>query len=319
MPDFVFNYSSATPEFEDSKDVLPVLAEMLKAMANLEDDFPEKPVFRMRDNPWKIEVAAVPGSKLTLGEAVELLFRHNYESQGTYFYSLALMSPSWDELDESVVDTIAELGDIKEDPLLPGTHLLAIEAEEEGLVCGVTGSVLTSLLRRPVHQSSQVGFMCNGESFKFHHVSSVLTGAEISKRIKDDIFTQLTSKTFSDLKVELFPDLLFGQEVDGLVKTFPSNFLSLLFSRFKDLDSVSRYWNRNGAMPENCMEFKPESDFTMNKYGGQRNRKGYDGEQRTFELHVWVGCGTRIHLFKHDDLRKIEIGYVGPHLDTKLH
>lgn len=318
MPDFVFNYSSVQPKFEDPKDVIPVLAEMLRAMASLEADFPERPALRLRDNPWQIEVASMQASSLSLGEVVELLFRSNHVEEGTYFVDLAIMSPSWDELDENVIDTITKLEDIEEDPQLPGTHHLAIEAEEEGLVCGVTGSILTSLSRRPLHQTSQVGFSCNGETFKFHHVSTEVTGAEIKQRFKNDVFTQLSPKTFPALKAALFPSLLFGQEVDGLVASFPSKFLSLLFSRFKDLDSISHHWNRHGVMPENCMVFQSESEFTMNKYEGQRNRKGYDGEYRIFELHIWVGSGTRIHLFKHDDVRRIEIGYVGPHLDTKL-
>lgn len=317
MPDFVFNYSSVSPLFDDVETVIPALSDMLKAMAALEANFPERPNFRLRDNPWKIQVAEALDLKHSLGEAAELLFRSNKVDEGIYFVELAQMSPSWDQLNENLIETITNLGDIQEDPAFPGTHALAIEADEEALVCAVTGSVLTSLFRRPLHSCSEVGFVCDGQAYGFDHISNEITGSSISQRLQSDAFSQLSQRNFSALKGELFPNLLFGEEVDGLVGSFPNKFLDLLFSRFKDLESISRHWSQKGVMPEICIDFQSESEFTMNKYGSQRNRKGYDGEYRIFELHIWVGSGTRIHLFKHADLKKIEIGYVGPHLDTK--
>ncbi|UTL92337.1 hypothetical protein [Pseudomonas fluorescens] len=318
MPDFVFNYASVLPKFDNVENVIPALGEMLKAMAALEADFAERPAFRLRDNPWAIEVAETADSRLSLGEAAELLFRLNRVDEGTYFVGLAQMSPSWDQLGENVIESITRLDNILEDPALPGTHALAVEAEEEGLVCAVTGSVLTSLFRRQLHSYSEVGFVCDGQAYGFDHVSNEVTGTSISQRLKNDAFSQLSQRNFSELKGELFPNLLFGEEIDELVGSFPNKFLNLLFSRLKDLESISRRWSQNGVMPENCIAFQSESDFTMNKYGYQRNRKGYDGVYRIFELHIWVGSGTRIHLFKHAELKKIEIGYVGPHLDTKM-
>lgn len=318
MPDFVFNYASVLPKFDNVENVIPALAEMLKAMAALEADFAERPIFRFRANPWTIEVAEASDSGLSLGEAAELLFRSNRVDEGTYFVGLAQMSPSWDQLGENVIETITTLDNIQEDPAFPGTHALVIEAEEEALVCAATGSVLASLFRRPLHSFSEVGFVCDGQAYGFDHVSNEVTGASVGQRLKHDVFSQLSQRNFSELKGELFPYLLFGEEIDDLVGSFPNKFLNLLFSRLKDLESISRHWSEKGVMPENCIAFQSESEFTMSKYGYQRNRKGYDGIHRTFELHIWVGSGTRIHLFKHTELKKIEIGYVGPHLDTKM-
>ncbi|QJI41073.1 hypothetical protein HKK52_09120 [Pseudomonas sp. ADAK2] len=318
MPDFVFNHSSTQPPFGNIQDVIPILATMLKAMATLEAHFPERPNFRLRDNPWQIEIANAANVSQSLGEAVELLFRSNYVDEGSYFVDLALMTPSWDQLDEAVIETITNLDELLEHPEIPDTHLLAAEAGEEALVCAVTGSVLTSLCRNPAHSVSQIGFICNGKTYKFDHTSNSLASSSISERFTRDAFAQLSARNFPQRKGEIFPNLLFGLETDDQILNFPSNFIKLLFTRLKDLDSLSQHWQTHNTMPENCMTFQNESEFTMNKYGYQRNRKGYDGEPRIFELHVWVGSGTRIHLFKHDELKKIEIGYMGLHLDTKL-
>jgi hypothetical protein len=318
MSDFVFNHSSTQPPFGNIQDVIPILAAMLKAMATLEAHFPERPNFRLRDNPWEIEIATTNDVSHNLGEVVELLFRSNHVDEGSYFVDLALMTPSWDELDEDVIESIINFDELLEHPDVPGTHLLATEAGEEALVCAVTGSVLASLCRNAAHSTSQIGFICSGKTYKFDHTSNPLTSSSISERLTHDAFAQLSARNFPQRKNEIFPNLLFGLETDDQILNFPSNFIKLLFTRLKDLDSLSQHWQQHGTLPENCITFQNESEFTMNKYGYQRNRKGYDGEPRTFELHVWVGSGTRIHLFKHDNLKQIEIGYMGPHLDTKL-
>ena len=319
MSDFVFNNSSLVPQVTDPCQIIAPLAEMLNAMACIEDALSNKPNFRINNNPWEIVVAETHGSTLTLGDAVGLLFRSNHIEEGDYFNSLILMAPSWSDLNENILDAIIGLEPLTEDPGSPDSIKLLMKAGEEALICAITNYILTSLPRGPEYKLSNVSFICRNQRYNFDHAYDMDSALIISERIRSGALQGLTARNFPEEKFTIFPNLLFGQEVDDLILRFPSIFLKLLFTRLQELDSASKMWFESGDYPHDFLELSSESDFTMSNYGSQRIRKGHDGTQRTFEEHVWVSSGTRIHLFRHDELRTIEIGYLGPHLDTQRH
>ncbi|WP_282950429.1 MULTISPECIES: hypothetical protein, partial [unclassified Sphingopyxis] len=57
-----------------------------------------------------------------------------------------------------------------------------------------------------------------------------------------------------------------------------------------------------------------ESKSTMDKYGSKRIFRSSSGANETFELHARLPDGFRLHLREILPGRRIEIGYIGPHL-----
>jgi RecB family exonuclease len=54
----------------------------------------------------------------------------------------------------------------------------------------------------------------------------------------------------------------------------------------------------------------------MKRYGTARRFRGLDGLQHTYEDHMWIDRGNRIHMIREETHRDVEVGYIGVHLPT---
>ncbi|MNM92375.1 hypothetical protein D3C81_1047070 [compost metagenome] len=316
MVDFVFNHASLLPLATDLPGITEPLAAMLRSMAAVEAALPHTPAFRLARESWEIAAANINSVESSFTEVVELLFRSNHIEEGVYFHSLVQSSPSWSDLSESLLDSVIELDPIEVDAEAPETFEIAQEAGEEARVCAIAKFFLTSLPTAERYNTPVVRFISNQQRFSFEHISTPDNAEKVSSRLRDQAIIDLTSKRFIDEKHELFPDLHFGRDIDNLIERFPPVYLRLLFTRLVELNSASKAWTLSNILPQDTIHIQSESEGTMNRYGNQRLRRGFDGESRIFEEHIRVTSGTRIHLYRHQNIRKIEIGYIGPHLDT---
>lgn len=127
----------------------------------------------------------------------------------------------------------------------------------------------------------------------------------------------LTPPTFWASKDELFPFLRFAPGVRAQVEASDVWTFQILVNRFCALNDSAAHWNEQGAaLPVWQCNVTPESEKTMKnkKCVAARTFESMTGKEEIFELHARFGSGGRIHLLLHATERRVEIGYVGPHL-----
>ena len=111
---------------------------------------------------------------------------------------------------------------------------------------------------------------------------------------------------------EAFLNLIFGPDVKIDPKFFGPTVKKLIA-----LDESAAQWRKvGGNVPPWTCTVTPETVNLMNnpKLREARRFKSQGGTRELFEWHAKFSNGRRIHLRFNADSRKIEIGYIGPHL-----
>ena len=122
-----------------------------------------------------------------------------------------------------------------------------------------------------------------------------------------------------DNRQEIFPNLIFGQEVKKHLRT-SSNQLGVIVKVLADLEHSARDWKDRGEpAPPWKREVKNESSGVRNdpNLRDERRFSSHDGKPRYFFLHARFGGSGRIHLRIDPERREVEIGYIGKHLPLK--
>ena len=118
-------------------------------------------------------------------------------------------------------------------------------------------------------------------------------------------------------RVEAFPNLVFGPDVEHNLTTLNSSALQIVIKRLASLDESASEWpNKGDAMPSWKCRVTPESQRVKNNPNllNARRFKSHLGTQELFEWHARFGSSGRIHLRFDPGSYKVEIGYIGPHL-----
>ena len=122
--------------------------------------------------------------------------------------------------------------------------------------------------------------------------------------------------TLADRKHACFPHLEFGLDVDSHLEALPPGILPAVVGKLVTLDDASRAWRLDSTMTSPQLpKCHGESEATMQQFGVQRRFRDPEGHLASYRLHAMVGS-YRIHLRVIHESRGIEIGYIGPHLDT---
>ena len=115
---------------------------------------------------------------------------------------------------------------------------------------------------------------------------------------------------------EAFPNLVFGPGVEANLRECANQFPTIL-RKLVDLDRSAGEWRGvGGPAPPWRTKVTPEHSERMKSAAFRATRRfsSQDGVRRTFEWHARFGNGGRIHLRFDPQSRKVEIGYIGPHL-----
>ena len=111
---------------------------------------------------------------------------------------------------------------------------------------------------------------------------------------------------------EVFQNLIFGPDVK-----IDSDFFGPTVKKLIALDESAAKWRKvGGNVPPWTCTVTPETVNLMNnpKLREARRFKSQGGTRELFEWHAKFSNGRRLHLRFNADSRKIEIGYIGPHL-----
>jgi hypothetical protein len=89
-----------------------------------------------------------------------------------------------------------------------------------------------------------------------------------------------------------------------------------IIRHFHELNKTMQMWTKGYFNPTE-INWSPESEPTLQKYGEQRTFMCYDGQCRLFSSHSKLkDVNMRIHFFPLTTERVVFIGYVGKHLPT---
>ncbi|VVO73889.1 hypothetical protein [Pseudomonas fluorescens] len=316
MSDFVFNGSSVAEVFYDSDSVIHLLVEMFRGMAALESQLARAPFFRCSESPWSM-VISIGGQEINLGMFIAELGGGEYRDESEYFLSLSAMSPEWEGLDDEMIERFLNITEISPTQGSEGNFEAISNALNDACLCALANFILVSLCRNEMLNCSRLGFHAGGLDYHFDHISQLHHAAEISGRNYQVAFGALNARNFWSEKERVFPKLLFGEDVQAQIFTFDTTALGLLFTRLASLNRAAIEWEQSTTgFPNHIVKPKGESRLTMDRYTANRTYRGYDGQSRIYEDHLWVDSGNRVHIYRHEATRNIEIGYVGVHLPT---
>ena len=138
----------------------------------------------------------------------------------------------------------------------------------------------------------------------------------ICDRHRDRIPVPSNPVTLWEQREDMFPDLVFGPEVESNLRRNASR-LSTIVGKLADLDRSARDWqSAGGAAPAWRTKVTPESTTVRNNQRllGERRFRSQAGTIELFEWHARFGSGGRIHLRFDPQSREVEIGYLGRHL-----
>ena len=319
MSDYVLNSASVAEPYEEVEDARTDLAALLRALALLDSDSALLPSLRLNTDPWvQVLVRLNSSTTISLGELAHSFYGSSDHDLASFFDSLNRSIPSEHGLDEVSVNAILRLTPEQPAPDYELTFDSVLASGLDGIICAALNFTLIGLLRCELWKFDRMGFTSGSEVFLFDHVAEPSHAAAISARRLDALRSGLTIPSFWSLRTRVFPNLTFGLDVQGQMKKIDTRCLSLIFIRLAELNQRTKIWrdSNSEAFPDGLSEIKGETTRTMKRYGEDRVFRGQDGIKRTYEDHIWIDRGNRIHLILNRESKNVEVGYIGHHLPT---
>ncbi|MFV1918147.1 hypothetical protein VPH46_01830 [Sphingomonas sp. MJ1 (PH-R8)] len=146
------------------------------------------------------------------------------------------------------------------------------------------------------------------------NVFSAASAAALSARLIAAFVATATPAELWRDRLQLFPNVDFAPRVERDLADLGALQYGSAVSRLRELDKASGNWEAEHASPTYLSKVTGESGATMDKYGAYRIFRSATGSDETFELHARLAGGFRLHLREIMASRRIEIGYIGPHL-----
>ena len=317
MSDYVLNGASIAEPYSEMATARAHLAGLLRGLALLDSDSELLPSLRLNVDPWlQLLVREDSGNSVTLGALAHSFYGTADHDLAAFFDSLSRAVPADRALDDVSVDAILRL--MPEHPAsgYEQTFDSVLAAGIDAIICGAMNFTLVGLLRCDLWKFSGMGFVSGSETYVFDHVADPAHAEAVRSRRVAALRVSLTARSFWSLRIRVFPNLLFGIDVQDQVEKFSATLMPLMFKRLAELDSRAKVWRESAQehFPDGTTEIKGETQRTMKRFGGERRFRGHDGVTRTFEDHLWIDKGHRIHMIRDVSERSVEIGYIGRHL-----
>lgn len=320
MSEYVFNEASNFPDRTTPADGHTLTVIFIETLVEL-DTLPDRDnrPLKLPALPWDLVISREEnGTDRSLGELANDLYEsHETRQLAVFFDALQSHAPAIDKLDDATVDAILRIQPTAAAEGFEAVFPAICDAGFDAMQCVVTGGTLVSLDRDP-WRFSHVRFECDGRPAELGHASHPDHVEDLSAADRVDARRRMTRQNFAAVRRRAFPCLLWGADVDRQMETFPSEYLTLAFSRLALLDDIVRRWQASGAVEPDTgsLVFQGESDLTMDNYGEERRYRSSTGEIRTYETHVRIDLGNRLHFILDKAARALEVGYLGPHLRT---
>lgn len=322
MPDYVLNLANLTEPYTDEARARTDLAALLLALAFLDEDSGPLPKLRIDRDPWQTTlVLLASGQILTLGEVAMSFYGTTDHDVAAYFDSLIRTIPSDSGLDASLIEAILRLTPKGPAPDLLETFAAISICEMEAALCSVCDFTLARVLTDEHWSHDLMGFSVGPDLYTFDHITTIEHARAVRERRVDRLRNNVRPGTFWTFKDKAFPNLFFGPDVEEQVARVDRTIFPLLIKRLAELDERTAQWKHSDLphFPDGPTPITGETDQTMKRYGTARRFRGLDGLQHTYEDHMWIDRGNRIHVLRDKAHRSVEVGYIGVHLPTMQH
>ncbi len=320
MSEYVFNGHSNNAAETNVHEGTALVVVLLETLAELDSSLPG-PVrpLKLPQYPWELNVAyGADRVAVTLGEIIDRFYESGTTRElAVFFDAMQCYAPAVELLEDSTIEAILRLEPSEPVPGYQTIYQAICDAGLDAIQCAVVNGTLVSL-DHPRWNFNHAMVECNCARIEIDHASRVEHVEPICRRARVRAVSTMTTRNFEVTREVAFPSLDWGQDVADQISIFPARFLSLAFTRLARLDDIVRNWRSTGAAQpdQGNLNFRGESALTMDNYGNERRFRSASGEVKTYEKHVWIDRGNRIHFIVDSNTRCIEIGYIGRHLST---
>lgn len=297
-----------------------LVATLVETLAELDDRLPGPPrPLKLPQDPWELAIAVnTEGEVISLGEIINEFYGNIQTRElATYFDALQCYSPAAEHLDDKTIEAILRLELTGPAAGHEGVYAAICDSGMDAMQCAVMDGTLISLAHAR-WDFDLASVMCGQRQIEIEHASRPPHVDAIVDRRLQAARAGVTLRNFEAARHNAFSSLLWGHDVVDQLRQFPSEYLGLAFKRLAALDDMARRWRTTGSVSPDPggLELKGESDLTMQNFADERRFRSSMGEMRTYETHIWIDRGNRIHLIVDTDHKTVEIGYVGTHLRT---
>ncbi len=217
------------------------------------------------------------------------------------------------------------------DRFLACENLTLTSSEGEPLVlCAITAGITVGFPSNDVWANSQLSvrfeeLLTNGEfqeqSQNIDNLTRSSHASQIAERHRSLTLRRLVEsrdvKAIWGAREEIFPQLVFGLDVEKHLEDLNPGLLNTVCNRLSDLhDSAIAWQSDRSSTPPWRAPVTDESDSVKNnaRLREARRFRSRDGSRELFYWHAHYGGSGRIHLRFDPATLQIEIGYIGPHL-----
>lgn len=252
------------------------------------------------------EVLISPG--VTLADVLMHLVRHT--TSGRLLLSMATKYPVENDLDDGEFAALVEWE-------IPA-HPLSLSL----VLCARSGRITVTLSDDSIWTVDPITLAIKTDptaphvltAFAIDNVFSAASAEALSGRLNAAFVETAKPVDLWASRVRLFPHLDFAPSVEGDLANLGAMQYASAVSRLREIEKAVGCWNPCEASPTYLSKVTGESGPTMAKYGGYRVFRSINGSNETFELHARLAGGFRLHLREIVSARRVEVGYVGPHL-----
>lgn len=252
------------------------------------------------------EVVLSPG--LSLYDALQAVLRSG--RGGRLFARLASKYPVEDDVDDGELEALVDWSI----PAHPGSLALVL--------CARSGRIAVSISTDLVWRVDPIALMIATDPATPHaltpvqidNVFSEVNATSLSDRLKATLVRTADPETLWRERGALFPHLDFAPRLKGDLANLGAKEYGSAVSRLGELERAVANWGSSQASPQYLSRVTGESEATMNQYRSYRVFRSITGNDEEFEKHARLAGGFRLHLREVAAARRVEVGYIGPHL-----
>jgi len=262
-------------------------------------------VMRLAASTGEVQVAA----GVTLADVLTHLLTKTGNS-GRLFARMATKYPVEDDLNEGEFAALVNWAI----PAYPGSLSLILCAHSRRISVTISNDQNWMIDPLPLDVVKDPAAPRVTTKIDVDNVYSATSAAELSKRLRKAFVSAAAPADIWRNRARLFPNLDFAPRVERDLRSLESAHYAASIVRFEELNTASGAWVAPAISPTYLSKVTGESKATMRKYGSQRVFRSLNGSDEVFEIHARLPDGLRLHLREVMPDRRIEIGYIGPHL-----
>ena len=322
MRQFVLNHASLVAERQ--ADVVPLLRDVVGGMTMLLNKNVANPILRMySENPQIQCPASLSLNDLIWSDALK-------KERDLRYFLIGVISKTslLDNLEENYKDRFIGCEYLSSSSSVGRSISLTPDEGAPLVLCAVTDWIATGFATNDWDcEQIVVHFSELQDDSSIENVSELVDNLTrdshasfIIRTHYSKIQSALSKDTFWDSKYSAFPSLKFGHDVKKHISNLQVRDLSPLIKKLASLDQSCEQWkNEDLDFPKFNCKVSKESESVRNSPNLYNLRvfASSDGSQKFFEWHARFGSSGRIHFRILEDIKNIEIGYVGPHLPTR--